>query len=399
MTDTIHAYPMRKADGCPFDPPKELGELQQQGPITKVRLWDGTTPWLVTRFAEQRELLRDPRLSADSTHPDFPRLVPIAPESTGARLSFIGMDDPEHARLRRMVTAQFAIKRVEQMGPAAQKIVDDLIDELLAGPQTVDLVEAFALPVPSRVICDLLGVPYADHGFFQENSKVLIKRSVTPEERDEARLRLLEYLDRLIDEKIKAPQDDLLSQLVERIEAGELARGEAAQMGVLMLIAGHETTANMIGLSVLVLLQHPEQLPRLRENPDAMDDAVEELLRYLTIVRSGLVRLAVEDVEIGGVLIRAGEGAVAMLSAANRDPSVFDDPDDLRLDRGSHQHMAFGFGIHQCIGQPLARAELRVALSELLSQFPNLALAGTVSDMDGRDESIVYGLHRLDVTW
>jgi cytochrome P450 len=185
----------------------------------------------------------------------------------------------------------------------------------------------------------------------------------------------------------------------EQLATGNLTMRDMIGVSLLLLIAGHETTANMISLSALVLLQHPEQLRQLREHPDTVDGAVEELLRFLTIVRSGLVRLAVEDVEIGGVLVRAGEGAVAMLSAANRDESVFDHPEELRLDRGSHQHMAFGFGIHQCIGQPLARAELRVALSELVTQFPNLALAGTLSDMDGRDQSIVYGLHRLDVVW
>ena len=401
MTETIHAYPMRKADGCPFDPPKELGELQQQGPITKVRLWDGTTPWLVTRFAEQRELLRDPRLSADSTHPDFPRLVPIAPESTGARLSFIGMDDPEHARLRRMVTAQFAIKRIEQMRPAVQKIVDDLIDELLAGPRTVDLVEAFALPVPSRVICDLLGVPYADHGFFQDNSKVLIRRSVTPEERDEARLRLVEYLDRLIDEKIKAPQDDLLSQLVERIEAGELTRAEAAQMGVLMLIAGHETTANMIALGTFALLEHPEELARLRDtdDPELIASAVNELLRYLNITHTGRIRMVLQDIEIAGEVLRAGDGVILANDIGNRDPDAFPDPDRLDLGREARHHVAFGFGVHQCLGQPLARLELQVVYGTLYRRIPTLRLAAAPEGIPLKHDGFVYGVYELPVTW
>jgi hypothetical protein len=401
MTETIHAYPMRKAEGCPFDPPPELGELQQQGPITKVRLWDGSTPWLVTRFAEQRALLRDPRLSADSTHPDFPRLVPIAPSASGTRLSFIGMDDPDHARLRRMVTAQFAIKRIEAMRPAVQRIVDEMIDDLLAGPQPVDLVEAFALPVPSRVICDLLGVPYADHGFFQDNSKVLINRAVTPEQRDGARLRLIEYLDALIGEKIKDPKDDLLSDLTTRIAAGELTRDEATQMGVLMLIAGHETTANMIALGTFALLEHPEELARLREtdDPELVAGAVNELLRYLNITHTGRIRMALEDIEIAGEVLCAGAGVILANDIGNRDPDAFPDPDRLDLGREARHHVAFGFGVHQCLGQPLARLELQVVYSTLYRRIPGLRLAAAPADIPLKHDGFVYGVYALPVTW
>lgn len=302
-------YPMAKAPGCPFDPPKQLRDLQEQAPLVRVRLWDGSTPWLVTRYADQRALLGDPRVSASPDSPGYPQQA--AGTLTGSRrLSFILMDDPEHSRQRRMVTAPFAIKRIEAMRPSVQKIVDDLIDQLLAGPNPVDLVEAFALPVPSLVICRLLGVPYADHDFFQANSRVLIRRSVTAEERDAARMRLADYLDTLVGEKIAHPQDDLLSQLVERIAAGELTRVEVVQMAVLLLVAGHETTANMIALGTFALLQHPDQLDRLRAGEDRQQvaGAVEELLRYLNIVHTGRRRAALADIEIGGQVIRAGRG-------------------------------------------------------------------------------------------
>jgi cytochrome P450 len=399
--DTIPGYPMRKAAGCPFDPPPQLGELQEQGPISKVRLWDGSTPWLVTRFEDQRELLKDPRLSADSTHPDFPRLVPIAPSASGTRLSFIGMDDPDHARLRRMVTGQFAIKRIEAMRPAVQRIVDDLIDELLAGPRPVDLVEAFALPVPSRVICDLLGVPYADHGFFQENSSVLIRRSVTAEERDAARRRLLDYLDRLLGDKIENPGDDLLSELTTRITVGELTRTQAAEMGVLMLIAGHETTANMIALGTFALLEHPAELDRLRaaEDPEAIARAVNELLRYLTITHTGRIRMVLEDIELAGEVLRAGDGVILPNDIGNRDPVAFPDPDRLDLGREARHHVAFGFGVHQCLGQPLARLELQVVYGTIYRRIPGLRLAVEPDAIPLKHDGFVYGVYELPVTW
>ena len=408
MTDTVDAardqapsYPMRKAEGCPFDPPPQLRELQEQGPITKVRLWNGDRPWLVTRYAEQRQLLGDRRISSDSTNPAFPRLVPVAPGTAEQGLSFITMDDPEHARLRRMVTAQFAIKRVEALRPAVQKIVDGLLDELLAGPRPVDLVEAFALPVPSLVICALLGVPYADHGFFQDNSKVLIKRSVTPEQRAAARGRLLEYLDRLLDEKIRAPKDDLLSELAGRVTAGEMTRREAVLMGVLMLIAGHETTANMIALGTFALLEHPDQLDRLRatEDPALVASAVNELLRYLNITHTGRMRVVLEDIEIAGHVLRAGDSVILANDIGNRDPAVFEDPDRLDVGREARNHIAFGFGVHQCLGQPLARLELQVVYGTLYRRIPTLRLAAAPADIPLKHDGFVYGVYELPVTW
>ena len=408
MTDTVDAardrapsYPMRKAEGCPFDPPPQLRELQEQGPITKVRLWNEDTPWLVTRYAEQRQLLGDRRISSDSTNPAFPRLVPVAPGTAEQGLSFITMDDPEHARLRRMVTAQFAIKRVEALRPAVQKIVDGLLDELLAGPRPVDLVEAFALPVPSLVICALLGVPYADHGFFQDNSKVLIKRSVTPEQRAAARGRLLEYLDRLLDEKIRAPKDDLLSELAGRVTAGEMTRREAVLMGVLMLIAGHETTANMIALGTFALLEHPDQLDRLRatEDPALVASAVNELLRYLNITHTGRMRVVLEDIEIAGLVLRAGDSVILANDIGNRDPAVFEDPDRLDVGREARNHIAFGFGVHHCLGRPLARLELQVVYGTLYRRIPRLRLAVDLADVPFKHDGLVYGVYELPVTW
>ncbi|MFJ8719269.1 cytochrome P450 [Streptomyces violaceus] len=404
MADTLAGtaaapeYPMARAAGCPFDPPPDLTAQQGEGRLVKVRLWDGSTPWLVTRYEDQRALLLDPRVSADITRPGYPLQTAAGGENNA---SFILMDDPEHARLRRMVTAPFAIKRVEALRPGVQKIVDDLIDGMLAGPGPVDLVEAFALPVPSLVICQMLGVPYEDHDFFQENSRILIKRDAAMEDRMAAHGRLITYLDELMGEKTARPGDDLLSGLVERVSTGELSRRESARMGVLLLIAGHETTANMIALGTLALLEHPEQLALLRDtdDPKRVAAAVEELLRYLTIVHNGRRRAALEDIEIGGQIIRAGEGMVMPNDLANRDPAAFADPDRLDLRRDARRHIAFGFGVHQCLGQPLARMELQVVYGTLYRRIPTLRLAAPVESVPFKHDGSVYGVYELPVTW
>ncbi|GAA2209519.1 cytochrome P450 [Nonomuraea monospora] len=398
MTDTLPEFPGVRAERCPFDPPPRIQALQQDGPLTKVQLWDGSTPWLVTTHAEQKALLGHPQVSADVTRPGYPL---SAPRAEGGSLSFILMDDPEHHRQRRMVQGAFTVRRVEGMRPAVQRIVDELIDDLLAGPKPVDLVEAFALPVPSLVICELLGVPYADHDFFQDNSKTIIKRNVTAEERAAAGGRLFEYLDTLVGAKLDHPGDDLLSQVAGRVKAGELTRSQAAQMGVLLLIAGHETTANMIALGTLALLQNPAQLALLRDadDPKVVAGAVEELLRYLNITHSGRRRVALADIEIAGQVIRAGEGMIMANDIANRDPGVFPSPDELDLTRDARRHVAFGFGVHQCLGQPLARLELQVVYGTLYRRIPTLALATGLDRVPFKHDGQVYGVYELPVTW
>jgi cytochrome P450 len=392
-------FPMARAAQCPFDPPPQLHAHQEQGPLTKVRLWDGSTPWLVTRYADQRRLLGDPRVSSDITRPGYPSPAPI--RDNGGSVGFILMDDPEHARLRRMVTAPFAIKRVEAIRARVQKIVDDLIADLLAGPKPVDLVEAFALPVPSLVICELLGVPYADHDFFQVNSKTLIRRSATAEQRGGAFQALHRYLDELLSAKMAEPREDLLSQLAERVRAGELTQSEAAGMGVLLLIAGHETTANMIALGTLALLEHPQQLALLRDadDPKVIAGAVEELLRYLNITHNGRRRVASADIELDGQIIRAGEGMIMANDIGNRDPAVFSDPDRLDLHRDARRHIAFGFGVHQCLGQPLARMELQVVYGTLYRRIPTLRAAVPLEEITFKHDGSVYGVYELLVTW
>jgi cytochrome P450 len=279
--------------------------------------------------------------------------------------------------------------------------VDGLIDGMLAGPTPVDLVQAFALPVPSLVICELLGIPYADHEFFQANSRVLVNRGSTPEEVSAAAQRLIDYLDRLVGEKLAHPGDGLLSELAARITGGEVSRSEVASIGRLLLIAGHETTANMIALGTLALLQHPDQLAELRatDDPKLIAAAVEELLRYLSIVQTGPRRVALEDIEIAGHTIRAGEGVILANDIGNRDEAVFADPHRLDVHRDARLHQGFSFGVHQCLGQPLARVELQVVYGTLYRRIPALRLAVDLEEVAFKHDGLVYGVYELPVTW
>ena len=303
--------------------------------------------------------------------------------------------------MRRMLTAAFAIKRIETLRPAIQRIADRLIDDMLAGPTPVDLVSAFALPLPSSVICELLGVPYADHEFFQTSSRILLNSATTPEQARCARRQLTDYLDGLLGQRLAQARDDLLSELAARVYAGELTRHAAATTAGLLLVAGHETTANMIALGTLALLQHPEQLAALRatDDPALIAAAVEELLRYLSIVQSGRRRVALEDIPIGGRTIRAGEGVILATEVANRDASVFADPDRLDVHRDARGHMAFGFGVHQCLGQPLARLELQVVYGTLFRRIPTLRPAVRLDEIPFKHDSLVYGVYELPVSW
>ena len=421
LSDTLAAeppeYPMARASGCPFDPPPALRDLQRQAPIRRVRIWDGTSPWLVTGFEDQRSLLADPRMSADCTNHGFPydslniaststEVVPGTspddPEPESRPIVFINMDEPEHARQRRMISGAFALKRVEAMRPAVQQIVDDLIDAMLAGPKPIDLVEALAYPVPSLVTCELLGVPYQDHDLFQECSTLLAKRLTPPEVQFAAFAQLREYLDKAIGERLAHPTDDLLSTLAGRVAAGEISQGQATNTSMMLLFGGHDTTANMIALGTVALLQHPDQLARVRENSDdpaLIASTVEELLRYLSIPQTGRRRVALEDVEIAGVTIHAGEGVIIPTDIANRDPSIFADPDRLDVERNPRQQLAFGFGIHQCLGQPVARLELEVVYSTLYRRIPTLRLATELEQLPFKHDAIIYGVYELPVTW
>ncbi|MFH8558979.1 MULTISPECIES: cytochrome P450 [Streptomyces] len=391
------AYPAARAAGCPFDPAPAVDHARREQPVTRATLWDGSPCWLVTRHQDVRDVLGDPRFSAEATRPGFPFLTAGLRELiTSTSSSLIRMDDPEHARLRRMLTADFMVKKVEAMRPDVQRLADDLVDRMTDGRTSADLVTEFALPLPSLVICLLLGVPYEDHDFFQERSRVLLSLRSAPEEVRTSSDELFDYLVRLAESKQHEPDDGIVSRLVAR---GELDFEEVANMGRLLLIAGHETTANMTALSTLALLRNPAQLAKLREDPSLIKGAVEELLRYLTIVHNGVSRVATEDVTIGGQTIPAGEGVLCTINTANRDDAVFPGGDTLDVSRDARRHVAFGFGVHQCLGQPLARVELQIAVETLLRRLPGLRLDVPFEDVPFRHDMAIYGVHSLPIAW
>ncbi|MFD0167377.1 cytochrome P450 [Streptomyces decoyicus] len=388
--------PATRAAGCPFDPAPGVERARREEPVTRATLWDGSACWLVTRHQDVREVLGDPRFSADASRPGFPFLTVGARELATSTPSFIRKDDPEHARLRRMLTADFMVKKVEAMRPEVQRLTDGLLDRMTAGRTSADLVAEFALPLPSLVICLLLGVPYDDHEFFQDRSRLLLSLHSTAEEVRSAGDELQHYLSRLAEAKRREPDNGIVSRLVAR---DDLDVEEIASMGRLLLIAGHETTANMTALSTLALLRNPDQLAGLRADPSLIKGAVEELLRYLSIIHNGLGRIADEDVIIGGRTIRAGEGVLCTLNSANRDEDVFPGGEALDIGRDARRHVAFGFGVHQCLGQPLARVELQIAIETLLRRLPGLRLDIPFEDVPFRHDMGIYGVHALPVAW
>lgn len=363
-----------------------------------VDLPDGTRAWLVSDYDEVRTVLTDPRFSADDQLPGYPRMLP-SPPAAGA-MSFLRMDAPRHGAVRRVLTPSFTMRRIERMRPGVREATRRLIGGMREAGPPADLVARLALPLPSLVICQLLGVPYEDHEVFQENSRAMLSIDSTPEQATAALTALGDYIRALALKRRTDPADDLLSTAVQQQEAAGMTDDEVVAMARLLLIAGHETTANMLGLSVLALFEHPDQLRALREDPALVKSAVEELLRYHSIVRTALARVAVADVQLpGGQTVRAGEGVVLGVKRANRDDRFLTSPGDLDIRREVRGHVAFGYGMHQCIGQTLARLELQVALTELLRAFPGLRPACSPQDVRVRHNAVVLGLESLPVAW
>ena len=399
MTETQPvAFPQDRT--CPYHPPTGYGPLRTDRPLSRITLFDGTPAWMVSGHTAARALLADPRLSTDRTHPRFPAITARFAAVRNKRAALLGVDDPEHRAQRRMMIPSFTLKRATELRPRIQQVVDERLDAMIAQGPPAELVSAFALPVPSTVICALLGVPYADHDFFEEQSRRLL-RGPAGEDVMDAREQLESYFDALIDQKDKQrePGDGVLDELVhQRLREGEMDREELIALALILLVAGHETTANMISLGTYTLLRHPDRLAELRGDPALLPTAVEELMRLLSIA-DGLLRMATEDIEVAGTTIRAGDGVVFATSVINRDEDVYPDPDSLDWHRPARHHVAFGFGIHQCLGQNLARAELEIALRSLFERLPTLRLAAPADEIPFKPGDTIQGMLELPVTW
>lgn len=396
MSENTIAFPQDRT--CPYHPPAAYEPLRTGRPLSRVTLFDGRSVWVVSGHAEARALLSDGRLSADRQNLSFPAPTRRFKALSNRRAALLGVDDPVHNTQRRMLIPSFSLGRTAALRPRIQETVDRLIDGMIAAGPPAELVGAFALPVPSMVICALLGVPYADHEFFESQSRRLLRGPELADVED-AREQLNGYLSELIAHKREHPGEGLLDELiVRRLEAGETDVEELVSLAAILLIAGHETTANMISLGTFTLLSHPEQLAELRADPSLLPAAVEELMRFLSIA-DGMLRVAAEDIEIAGVTVRADDGVIFSTSVINRDETVFPEPDTLDWHRPTRHHLAFGFGIHQCLGQNLARAEMEIALGTLFERLPALRLAAEPDRIPFKPGDTVQGMLELPVAW
>jgi cytochrome P450 len=371
----------------PFDPPVALHGAP---PIGRLQFADGSLGWLVTNHAAARFVLTDPRFSSRLDLIRSPIRVSAPTTMPGA---FLFMDPPDHTRYRKLLTGQFTLRRMRELEPAISAIADDRLAAMAAAGPPADLVRLFALPLASLVICSLLGVPYEAHDRFERASHTMVDPTLSEVERETAGGELWMLLAELVAEKRRSPGDDLLSGLLD------LTDEEVIGIGVMLLFAGHETTTNMLGLGTFALLRHPDQLDRLRAEPALVDGAVEELLRHLSIVQYEVVRAALEDVEVAGQLVPKGESVLVSIPIANRDPDRFTDPNTFDITRVTSGHLAFGHGVHQCLGQQLARIELRIGFSALLSRFPGLRLAVAPEEVPLRTGRGIYGVDALPVAW
>jgi cytochrome P450 len=385
-----------------FNPTPELREIRETDGVRTITSAFGTDVFLVTRHEDVKTVLSDHERFSNGRPPGF--VVPGAPnipeeEQASARAgNLLGLDPPEHQRLRRMLTAEFTIRRMKHLEQRVVEIVDAQLDAMEKAGPPADLVAGFALPIPSLVICELLGVPYDDRDDFQRRTARQLDLSIPIPERMELQRQGRAFMSSLVERARRLPGEDILGMLV-REHGHELTDDELIGIASLLLLAGHETTSNMLGLGTLALLRHPDQLAAVRDEPDAIGPAVEELLRWLSIVHTAIPRITTTDVEIAGVPIPAGRLVFVSLPSGNRDPEFIDSPEVLDIRRGAPGHLAFGHGVHHCLGAPLARMEMRIAFPALLRRFPTLALAEDFSEVPFRSFHFIYGLKSLEVGW
>jgi cytochrome P450 len=399
---TAEDSPIKLPVAAPPSPDQSVPQfraLVKNRPVARVELPDGSAAWLVSGYQEVRQTVVDQR---------FSRALAVAPgrplqgTEVFAAGSIMGLDPPEHTRLRKLVASAFTARRVEAQRPRVAVIVDELIDALLDRPQPADLVTGFSLPLPVQVICEMLGVPAGDVDQFHAWSDAILGDWQGDTGQIMAALAdMYNYFVRLIEIKRAEPADDLMTALIAaRDQADRLSEEELTTLGCTLLIGGHETTANQLNLSLLVLLDHPAELGKLRADAGLIPAAVEEFMRYVRL-GGGLppARVTTEDVQLGGVTVRAGETVLPLFATANRDPSVFSDPDRFDISRAPANHLAFGAGVHHCLGAQLARLELQEAFRGLLSRMPGLRLAIPAGDLRFKPGMALHSLCELPVRW
>jgi cytochrome P450 len=394
--DTTPVFPGPRS--WPLDPPPESLRLLAEEPVSRVTSPTGRKAWLVTRYEDARAVLQSSDFSADSRKPGYP----VMDNSHAVFIEGMlpNMDRPEHDVYRRMLAPAFMVKRMDSMRPAIQRIIDDLIDKMLEHGPPLDFVKEFAFPLPARVICELLGAPHEDMPFFVDCTEKFFGGSSSPDEVRHIEIKLQAYLDELLDAKARVPGEDLTSYMVvEYLEKGAIERHILLRLIEVLLIAGSDTTLNALALGLLSLLQYPDQLEALRSDSSLIPGAVDELLRYATVTHRGRPRVAISDVVVGGQLIRSGEGVIVAINAANRDPSIYENPNTVDIRRSARTHVAFGWGIHQCLGAALARTELQLAYETVLRRIPTIKSIVPVEELQYKESSQVYGVKALPISW
>lgn len=394
------SFPFQRPAGS--EPPLEYAKLRAQDPVSKVELWDGSHVWLVTTHREVCNVLADNRFSKIRTRRGFPELNAGGKAAAAHKPTFVDMDPPEHTTQKAMVNPTFTRDHVETMRPGIQKTVDDCIRTMTRDgcQQPVDLVKSFAVPVPTQVIYRILGIPDKDMDYLSGCNAVRTSGSTTSGEAAAASKEVTDYLSRLVKSKQAEPGDDLIGKLViEQLRPGHLEHEDLVLITFLLLVAGNATMTSMIALGVVTLLQHPDQLGALKKNLALATNMVEELLRFHTASALATRRVAKEDVTVAGKVIKEGEGVIASNQSANRDETVFKDADRFDIHRVPDPQLGFGYGIHQCIAEWLARAELQCVFGVLFQQLPDLKLAIPMSEVKYTDPTKDVGITELPVTW
>jgi len=382
-----------------YDPPELLGEWRAKCPVAPLTYADGHEGFIVTSYALAREVLQDERFSSrpELRHSAVHEVLGDgSPPEDDVPGMFVGMDPPEHTRYRKLLTGELSVRRMRELEPKIVATANRLLDAMETPERTGDLVPSFAMPLPSLVICDLLGIPYADWEVIRPVSERMLRTDSSADDVKQCYATIFEFLAEQVKRQLKDPQDDLLGGLCATAELSDV---ELTAIAFQLFTAGHETTANMLSLGTLCLLQHPEQLAAIRADPSLWQGTVEELLRYLTVIQFGISRGAREDVELNGVSIKAGQTVTISLPAANRDPQRFPDPDVFDIHRPASGNMSFGFGVHQCVAQQLARTEMRLGYQTLFDRMPDLELAVPADELEMRIIEIVYGVKSLPVRW
>jgi cytochrome P450 len=397
----MRAFPIPR--DRPLHPPGAVADLRRSEPVSKVRLWNGDDAWLLTRFEDVRAAFGDDkRLSADATRPGYPHVTAGSAIGRAMLPNFMVMDDPEHRRLRSLFLADFMPKPVEARREVIEQIVARRVDALLAAPQPADLLKEFSRPIPAQVLAAIMGLDAAEGDALLVHVLTILSSEATREQATAANQALIAFLETCIDRKMADPGDDMISRLAAQVKDGALSRTDLLGCIRQLFLAGQDSTLSTITMGVLLLINHPDQLDilRTRDDPALWAAAADEAVRFLSVTHFGRRRVALEDVEIGGQLIRAGEGIILAETYANRDAAMFEDPDTFNVFRANNsKHLGFGFGGHHCLGVHLARAEIRVAFAILFRRIPSLRLAGPPAELVFQDELTVYGLESLPVAW